>query len=204
MHIKLDFVQIFFQSNSFIIILHLQVVLAASSKFFANIFKDPEQSQQSFIVLKDISAQDFGNILQYIYHGEVDIPISTLDSVMSAAHFLKIRGLTRLENHELHENIQPSAAAVRKRKSDPKVRFLVPPIRTLPFGQNKIQIAEQPTFGPENSPLLTMPFHENLVAPPPSPILSMFHRDQGLQKVPRTYTTQVCTVSNKKTHLADF
>ena len=52
-----------------------QIVLAACSNFFANIFSanNGEKSQQSLIVLEDIRALDFKHLLQFMYHGQVDI-----------------------------------------------------------------------------------------------------------------------------------
>ena len=52
-----------------------QIVLAACSNFFANIFSanNGEKSQQSLIVLEDIRASDFKHLLQFMYHGQVDI-----------------------------------------------------------------------------------------------------------------------------------
>ena len=81
-----------------------QIVLAACSNFFANIFSanSGEKSQQSLIVLEDIRALDFKHLLQFMYHGQVDIDKDDLDSVLSAAQFLKIRGLIR--QADLEEN----------------------------------------------------------------------------------------------------
>ena len=52
-----------------------QIVLAACSNFFANIFSanNGEKLQQSLIVLEDIRALDFKHLLQFMYHGQVDI-----------------------------------------------------------------------------------------------------------------------------------
>ena len=60
--------------------LFFQIVLAACSKFFAEIFSaNGIASDRSFVVLEDIRAQDFKNLLHFMYHGQVNIDKEDLD-----------------------------------------------------------------------------------------------------------------------------
>ena len=88
-----------------------QIVLAACSNFFANIFSanNGEKSQQSLIVLEDIRALDFKHLLQFMYHGQVDIDREDLDSVLSAAQFLKIRGLIKHDSEDDEDLVETNS-----------------------------------------------------------------------------------------------
>lgn len=45
------------------------------------------------IILSDISAQDIKSIIEFIYHGEVRVPVENISSLLDAARSLKICGL---------------------------------------------------------------------------------------------------------------
>ena len=67
------------------------------------------------MVLENIRGQDFKLLLNFMYHGQIDIPREDMDSIFDAAKFLKIRGLTKASSE---------SCSLRKRKSLPKVRFI--------------------------------------------------------------------------------
>lgn len=45
------------------------------------------------IILSDISPQNIKLIIEFIYHGEVRIPVDNINSLLEAAQSLKISGL---------------------------------------------------------------------------------------------------------------
>lgn len=45
------------------------------------------------IILSDISPEDIKLIIEFIYHGEVRIPVDNINSLLEAAQSLKIGGL---------------------------------------------------------------------------------------------------------------
>jgi len=47
----------------------------------------------STIILSDISPQDIKFIIEFIYHGEVRVPVEDISSLLEAARSLKISGL---------------------------------------------------------------------------------------------------------------
>jgi len=47
----------------------------------------------STIILSDISPQDIKSIIEFIYHGEVRVPVEDISSLLEAARSLKISGL---------------------------------------------------------------------------------------------------------------
>lgn len=45
------------------------------------------------IILSDISSQDIKSIIEFIYHGEIRVPVDNICSLLEAARSLKISGL---------------------------------------------------------------------------------------------------------------
>jgi len=45
------------------------------------------------IILSDISPQDIKSIIEFIYHGEIRVPVENISSLLEAAQSLKISGL---------------------------------------------------------------------------------------------------------------
>lgn len=174
-----------------------QIVLAACSKFFADLFgKSEDEKSKSLVVLEDVAPQDFECLLQYMYNGQVDIPKEELDAVLSAAQFLKIRGLIRDSEH-------PDENQQRRRKSMPKIRFLAPPIREQPslICHPPMSTAAS-VSAPPLAPILPLflPIHTPSSRPPflPPPMPMVHPRPLSLpelSKVPKTYTTQDMTLA---------
>ena len=74
-----------------------KVVLSASSEFFKNILKKAQHASP-LIYLSGVTEKDLSAVMDYIYHGEVQLYQEELDSFLDAAQRLKINGLT--ENEE--------------------------------------------------------------------------------------------------------
>ena len=45
------------------------------------------------IILSDISPQDIKSIIEFVYHGEICVPVENISSLLEAARSLKINGL---------------------------------------------------------------------------------------------------------------
>ena len=77
-----------------------RIVLAASSTFFQRLYTDVYQGPNSLVVLpREIRGEDFGLLLQYMYHGQVQVPRSAVDRVICAAQTLKIEGLIEVKDN---------------------------------------------------------------------------------------------------------
>ena len=70
-----------------------KVVLLASSDFFKSILKKADHAKP-MIYLNGIMSKELGQILDYIYEGEVQLFQEELDHFLSVAEKLKIDGLT--------------------------------------------------------------------------------------------------------------
>ena len=82
-----------------------KVVLSASSKYFKNILSQ-NKHPNPLLCLEGISSNELNSILDYVYHGEVNIYQDDLDSFLNIADRLKLEGLisTEEQNEEFKED----------------------------------------------------------------------------------------------------
>ena len=85
-----------------------KLVLAASSDYFKNIFKN--KISNPFLCLDGISSADMNNILDYIYHGEVQIYHEHLDRFLTVAQRFKLEGLLGGEEEVVVEEMEEKKA----------------------------------------------------------------------------------------------
>ena len=88
-------------------------MLAACSDWFSNIFKSVHSSSSNkhpVIVLWDIAVQDMRLLLDFMYQGVVNVKQENLNSFLSLAERLSVRGLTQTQKHleTAHSQCQPS------------------------------------------------------------------------------------------------
>ena len=69
-----------------------KLVLSACSEYFKNIFKK-NKSPNLLLCIEGINSDDFGNVLDYIYNGEVQILQENLDRFLEVAQRFKLEGL---------------------------------------------------------------------------------------------------------------
>ena len=76
-----------------------KVILAASSPFFKKILKNNPHSHP-LIYLKGTKFSDVEAVLNYIYHGEVNIDEANLNAFLEVAEDLEVKGLVPGKNYE--------------------------------------------------------------------------------------------------------
>ena len=76
-----------------------KVILAASSPFFKRILKNNPHSHP-LIYLKGTKFSDVEAVLNYIYHGEVNIDEANLNAFLEVAEDLEVKGLVPGKNYE--------------------------------------------------------------------------------------------------------
>ena len=76
-----------------------KLVLAASSTYFRNLFSRMTNAfHYPIIVLREMPVDDLKTIIQFIYHGEVNVPQNRVDSLMRCANYLQIDGMASSAN----------------------------------------------------------------------------------------------------------
>jgi len=82
-----------------------KVVLASSSEYFKMVFSNNKKYFQShaLICLEGLNQSDLNNILDYIYHGELQIYQQNLDRFLGIAKRFKLEGLIKTEEQMVED-----------------------------------------------------------------------------------------------------
>jgi len=137
-----------------------KVILSACSVTFKNLLKK-NPAQHPVIVLWDVSPRDLSAILDFMYHGEVNVKQDHLNSFLAVAERLRVRGLCQ------NENSDPTAAT----------RFTSNPEKSKP--------GRGPDAGPEPSAKRPRPSF-----PAPQPQSSTISaQDDDIEEIPAPVVT---------------
>jgi len=115
-----------------------KVILSACSPFFRNILRR-NPHQHPLLYLKGVKYTDLQSVLNFMYHGEVNVAQEDLNSFLAVAEDLRVKGLTqnqsRPENNK-RESYPPPPKPPQQVKSAPRPpdREIVPtPKRPRPL-----------------------------------------------------------------------
>ena len=104
-----------------------KVILSACSSFFKNLLRQQQSIQNShpnpFIYLRGVSFSDLSSVLDFMYHGEVNVAQEDLNSFLAVAEDLQIKGLTNKEGRPA--NGEPS----KDKKSHSSLGRAGPPLK---------------------------------------------------------------------------
>ena len=96
-----------------------KLVLSACSEYFKEIFKRNKHAN-TLLCLEGLSQQDIGNVLDYMYNGEVHIFQEDLDRFLSIAQRLRLEGLLGdgSESDEQHSTPNETRQYLEERSSE--------------------------------------------------------------------------------------
>ena len=107
-----DFFDITLVGDDFKQVIAHKLVLSSSSEYFKNVFSNNKKYFQShaLICMEGLNQSDLNNVLDYIYHGELQINQHDLDRFLGIAERLKLEGLIgaqqlKDENGDITDNI---------------------------------------------------------------------------------------------------
>ena len=82
-----------------------KLVLSACGEYFKNIFKR-NKNLNLLLCIEGVNSAEFGNILDYIYNGEVQISQENLDRFLEVAQRFQLEGLLGNKQEDSHHDFQ--------------------------------------------------------------------------------------------------
>jgi len=101
-----------------------KVILSACSPFFRNILRS-NPHQHPLLYMRSVKFTDLQSVLNFMYHGEVNIAQEELNSFLSVAEDLRVKGLTQTQS------VDPHHSSLKSTNSQPIKSSLITP-KTLP------------------------------------------------------------------------
>jgi len=90
-----------------------KVILSACSPFFKKVLrKNPHQHPLLF--LKGVKYSEIVSILNFMYHGEVNVTQDNLNGFLAVAEDLKVKGLTQSDQTSSNEGSKPASKPMRE------------------------------------------------------------------------------------------
>jgi len=118
-----------------------KVILSACSPFFKTILRR-NPHQHPLLYLKDVRYTDLQSVLNFMYHGEVNVAQEELNSFLSVAENLKVKGLTQN---------QSGSKPVRQDTHSTN------PVKDIPTKNNPRPVQAKPAHSVTSSKLLNTP-----------------------------------------------
>ncbi|XP_017062902.1 broad-complex core protein isoforms 1/2/3/4/5 isoform X1 [Drosophila eugracilis] len=81
-----------------------RVVLSACSPYFRELLKSTP-CKHPVILLQDVSFMDLHSLVEFIYHGEVNVHQKSLQSFLKTAEVLRVSGLTQQQAEDTHSHL---------------------------------------------------------------------------------------------------
>jgi len=106
-----------------------KVILSACSPFFRGILRR-NKHEHPLLYLNGVKYGDLVSVLNFMYHGEVNVAQEELNSFLAVAEDLKVKGLTQ---NNVDKNVsQPFPQKVKPREPPERVEPNIPPKRPRP------------------------------------------------------------------------
>jgi len=83
-----------------------KVILSACSPFFRSVLKQ-NPHQHPLLYLKGVRSKDLESVLNFMYHGEVNVAQDQLNSFLLVAEDLQVKGLTQSDGKQQQPKLQP-------------------------------------------------------------------------------------------------
>ena len=105
-----------------------KVILSACSPFFRNILRR-NPHQHPLLYLKGVKYTDLQSVLNFMYHGEVNVAQEELNSFLAVAEDLRVKGLTQNNSSSDKQSLPKPEPTKHSQTARQPASF-----RKLPFG----------------------------------------------------------------------
>jgi len=160
-----------------------KVILSACSPFFRNILRR-NPHQHPLLYLKGVKYTDLQSVLNFMYHGEVNVAQEELNSFLAVAEDLRVKGLTQNQSHQAenttkerqHAVQKPQATKTPSRPPDREKRPCPPPYTTT--HNDDVQEVVPVVKAEPSDPLPTSIIHQQ----PSTAALNLYSSQQLVQQ----------------------
>jgi len=140
-----------------------KVILSACSPFFRNILRR-NPHQHPLLYLKGVKYSDIQSVLNFMYHGEVNVAQEELNSFLAVAEELRVKGLTQGPNANANKpkhdsrprprspTIQRPASPVHKRQRATAHDDEIQEVVQVPVKSEPVDHIQQLTLAPAPQP----------------------------------------------------
>eukprot|EP00092_Neocalanus_flemingeri_P012672 GFUD01013656.1.p1 GENE.GFUD01013656.1~~GFUD01013656.1.p1 ORF type:complete len:326 (+),score=77.09 GFUD01013656.1:43-1020(+) len=123
-----------------------KVILSACSPFFRSVFKK-NPHQHPLLYLKGVKYADILSVLNFMYHGEVNVAQEELNSFLAVAEDLQVKGLTQNQSNQPQSTTQIPSEKIIDNHGSSSYANLTPEAR--PTKQTKMRPSyDQPPTTP--------------------------------------------------------
>ena len=131
-----------------------KVILSTCSPFFSSVLSKQSRSSPGMggmvhpvIYLRGVTAQDLRNVLDFMYHGEVNVAQEDLDAFLATAEDLKVKGLTQGNDAGAADNGNGSQdyKPPKLEGGTPAKRPLPPPSSAPPHPPKRQKVIKRPS-----------------------------------------------------------
>jgi len=155
-----------------------KVILAACSPFFRNILRR-NNHQHPLLYMKGVKFSDLQAVLNFMYHGEVNVAQEELNSFLAVAEDLRVKGLTQTQSAP-HQS--PNRTQLEKSSRTPPP---APRINHRPPDREPSQISKRPRHISEEIQEV-VPIKSEPLAEPPQQVynehaVSTYQEDTGYE-----------------------
>ena len=169
-----------------------KVILSACSPFFRNILRrNPHQNP--LLYLKGVKFTDLQSVLNFMYHGEVNVAQDELNSFLAVAEDLRVKGLTQNNSSSSktkeapYRPPPPKSPIIRPPDREPAAPKRPRPAPAQPYQQDDdIQEVVPVKSEPREHPIIP-PTYSSPAPPPPAAqqqmVASEQHHDGQLQEL---------------------
>ncbi|KAF2364045.1 BTB/POZ domain [Trinorchestia longiramus] len=122
-----------------------QVVLSAASPFFRQLLKG-NPCQHPIVILNEIRFRELAPLLQYIYHGEVEVPRHLVPEFLKTAKYLQVRGLQSEIDEPLCSDKSDDSKVKTRSPSPKKVKEAIPLEQTVTVSSTQCPVVQSPSI----------------------------------------------------------